>query len=190
MTVARVDSHASRPRARNWLIEPLSSSGVSSGSEIDDGVVQSHPDAFAAVSAGVDAVGQMVDPEAAHSRPRASRSSYGSLTLQEPNEVNHLRVRAIVSGAELGEPGHQGVGIALGEYADGVVTVERRPGRQEHVEEAVMVEPRLGVGVGDRVVQAGRALERCLAIQGGADPLGEQCGRREQVGLLAPGAVA
>ena len=85
----------------------------------------------------------------------------------------------------------QGRGIVEVDHRDSVVergAVEELPGRDEQVEEAVVLEAGLRVAVANRLVQAGGALERRLAVEGRVHPRGHLGGGREGVGVGAPGA--
>ena len=66
--------------------------------------------------------------------------------------------------------------------------VEGDPGGEQDVEEAEVLEAGLVVAVADGVVEAGRALERRLAVERGVDPGRDRAGGGEEVGLDAAGA--
>src|SRR5690606_12600544 len=72
------------------------------GGQVQDVVAEPHPHPGAGVGGGEDAVRKVVEAEAgrgavahrgASRRSRASRSSRGSVTEQEPKEVNQRRTR-------------------------------------------------------------------------------------------------
>ena len=126
----------------------------------------------------------------ASSSPRASRSSRGSLTLQEPYDVNHRRVRAHRVVALVAPLLEQHVGDPFLEGRHHLVrpgAVERQPGREQDVDEALVLEA-VRARVPQRVVQPGRALERRLPVERRVDPVGQGRRGREQVGLQPAGA--
>ena len=142
------------------------------------GVVPAHEHAVRQVVDVVRRSGSAVDPGAAHVRgghtssssPVLMSSSRGSVTEQEPNEVNQRRPPP--SSVSKASPDQRGLVLLL-EDRDHVVArgaVEGVPGGDQDVEEAVVLEAGRGVAVAQRAVQPGRALERCLAVEGGVDP--------------------
>ena len=111
--------------------------------------------------------GSAVDPGASRSvsqsssSPSAIRSSRGSVTQQEPNEVNHRRApdraRCRAPSRRSGSP----VLLLRGSRPRRRGRRRRRrPGREQDVEEAVVLEAGRRVAVPHRVVQPGGALER------------------------------
>ncbi len=125
--------------------------------------------------------GRAVHPAASCGCSSTSRGRPGRraarCTLHEPNEMNQRRAPARspdVAPCGPGRPGRWGsVGqqrrdLRLGRAVEGL------PGREQHVEEAVVLEPGFVVAVGDGVVQPGGALERRLAVEGRVDPARER----------------
>ena len=112
------------------------------------------------------------------------------MTLHEPYDVNHRRAPAIASSPWSRQRPSSTSGTRSSRIADHVVgarAVEREPGREQHVDEAVVLEA-VGAGVPQGVVQPGRALERRLPVERGVDPRGQGGRGREQVRLQPAGA--
>ena len=113
------------------------------------------------------------------------RSSSGSATLHEPNDVNHRRAparsaRRCQRDAGRRRRSRRGRDATSARRAPSNAT----PGREQHVEEAVVLEAGLVVAVPQRVVQPGRALERRLPVQRGVDP-GRHARRRSGTGAAS-----
>ena len=88
------------------------------------------------------------------------RSSHGSATLQVPKEVKLARAAASRSSPRPGHLARDRDGVPLSEQRGqlfGRRAAQRGLGSHQHVEEAVLLQ--LAVGVPDRVVQPGGALE-------------------------------
>ena len=120
-------------------------------------------------------------------RPNARRSARGSATEHDPNDVNQRRAPARSSSRAASD---QHATLALFEHHHRVVhrgAVEQQPGRDQDVEEPVVLEAVLA-GVPDRVVQPGGALERGLPVERGVDPARERVRRRVRRRLQPAGA--
>ena len=101
--------------------------------------------------------GRSGDPGGRHghgrpSRPRPIRSSSGSLTLHEPNDVNQRRApaRSLAAGARRDQVVRRSGRRAPAATSATVGRRRRRAGREQHVEEAVVLEAGLVVAVAAR----------------------------------------
>src|SRR4051795_7701578 len=136
------------------------------------------------------------------SRPKPSvGSGMGSLQQSQPDEVvEGLTHAARAVGGEPPARTGQVAGAGQRDEVVGVVVVEHlgdlrhraavegAPGREQHVEEPVVLEAGLVVAVAHGVMKAGRALVRRLAVERGVDPGRDGAGLGEEVGLGPAGA--
>ena len=138
-------------------------------------VVVPHADPARTARDREDAVRQVVEPEPVH-RDEPELAQVG----QRLGDRAGAERREPATGAgqvELTSPGRERRAVALLQHVDDLVqrgAVEGPPGRDQHVEEAVVLEA-VVAGVPHGVVQAGRALERRLAVQRRVDPAASAC---------------
>ncbi len=177
---------------------------AATGARSSDLVADAGAHARRLVPVGEHAVGQVVDVEertggalhpggagAAHTSSRspvAISDSRGSVTEQEPNDVNHRRALARWVSKAVVTRVATSASSTIAVASPRVAPSKQVLGGDQQVEEAVVLEAGLRVAVPDRPVQAGGALEGHLAVERGVDPRDDLGGGREGGGLGPTGA--